>query len=64
MVDIRNNDGGNRVWSNFVKFIRDNDKINKHGKLFVLIGRRTSSSAVLFANQLQMQTNADTLHFL
>lgn len=58
VVDIRNNDGGNRVWSNFVKFICDNDKINKRGKLFVLIGRRTFSSAVLFANQLQMQTNA------
>lgn len=58
VVDIRNNDGGNRVWSNFVKFICDNDKINKQGKLFVLIGRRTFSSAVLFANQLQMQTNA------
>jgi len=58
VVDIRNNDGGNRVWSNYVKFIRDNDKINKRGKLFVLIGRRTFSSAVLFANQLQMQTNA------
>lgn len=58
VVDIRNNDGGNRVWSNFVKFIRDNDKINKQGKLFILIGRRTFSSAVLFANQLQMQTNA------
>jgi len=49
VVDIRNNDGGNRVWSNFVKFICDNDKINKQGKLFVLIGRRTFSSAVLFA---------------
>jgi tetratricopeptide (TPR) repeat protein len=58
VVDIRNNDGGNRVWSNFAKFICDNDKINKQGKLFVLIGRRTFSSAVLFANQLQMQTNA------
>jgi len=58
VIDIRNNDGGDYVWENLVRFIRDNDKINRRGRLFVLIGRRTFSSAVMFANQLQMQTNA------
>lgn len=58
VIDIRNNDGGDNVWPNLVSFIRDNRKVNQYGRLFVLIGRRTFSSAVLFANQLQMQTNA------
>ena len=31
---------------------------NQLGKLYVLIGRRTFSAAVMFANQLQMQTDA------
>lgn len=57
VIDIRNNDGGENIWDNLVRFIRDNGKINQRGRLFVLISRRTFSSAVLFANQLQMQTN-------
>jgi hypothetical protein len=58
IIDIRNNDGGQNVWDNLIRFIRDNDTINQRGRLFVLIGRRTFSSAVMFAAQLQMQTNA------
>jgi len=58
VIDIRNNDGGDFVWDNLLRFIRDNEKINQRGRLFVLISRRTFSSAVMFANQLQMQTHA------
>jgi hypothetical protein len=58
VIDIRNNDGGDRVWYELVRLLRDNDKINQRGRLFVLISRSTFSSAVSFANQLQMQSNA------
>ena len=58
VIDIRNNDGGDRVWDELVRLLRDNDKINRRGRLFVLISRRTFSSAVSFASQLQMQTHA------
>lgn len=58
VVDLRNNDGGNRVWDALLEFLRDRPEINRQGGLFVLIGRRTFSSAVLFADQLQMQTEA------
>jgi len=58
IVDIRNNDGGNRVWSDLVRFLRDDERFNRSGGLLVLIGRRTFSSAVIFATQLQLQTKA------
>ena len=59
IVDLRSNDGGNsNVNRELIRVIRDSKKVNQYGKLFVLIGRRTFSAAVMFANQLQMQTNA------
>jgi hypothetical protein len=59
VVDIRNNDGGDSgVLEELTAVIRDSKKINQQGKLFVLIGRRTFSAAVMFAIQLQLQTKA------
>jgi len=59
IVDIRNNIGGNDVFLKpIIKLIRDNVKINRRNRLFVLTGRHTFSSAVLFAYQLQLQTKA------
>ena len=59
IIDLRSNDGGNNnVNRELMRVIRDSEKINKLGKLYVLIGRRTFSAAVMFANQLQMQTDA------
>jgi len=59
VIDIRNNDGGNDLLlEDLTAAIRDSEQINQQGKLFVLIGRRTFSSAVIFANQLQLQTKA------
>ena len=59
IVDLRSNDGGNNnVNRELLRVIRDSKKVNQYGKLFVLIGRRTFSAAVMFTNQLQMQTNA------
>ncbi len=59
IIDLRSNDGGNNnVNRELMRVIRDSEKINQLGKLYVLIGRRTFSAAVMFANQLQMQTDA------
>jgi tetratricopeptide (TPR) repeat protein len=59
IIDLRNNMGGQDVLLNsLLKVIRDNKKINQHNKLFVLTGRRTFSSAVMFAYKLKLQTNA------
>ena len=59
IIDLRSNDGGNNaVNRELIRVIRDSEKINQLGKLYVLIGRRTFSAAVMFANQLQMQTDA------
>jgi len=59
VVDIRNNMGGDdsSLWK-LVDVIRDSKKINRQGALFVLIGRHTFSSGVLFANKLRLQTKA------
>ena len=58
IVDLRNNDGGSPVWEDLLTFLKGHDTFNQHGRLFVLIGRRTFSSAVIFATRLQLQTNA------
>ncbi len=61
ILDIRHNDGGSEIWRSLLTFLREDSRINRPGHLLVLIGRRTFSSAVMFANQLQMQTNATFL---
>jgi len=59
VIDLRNNMGGDDSYLKpLVQLIRDNPKINEHNKLFVLIGRHSFSSAVLFANKLKFQTKA------
>ena len=59
LIDLRSNDGGNNnVNRELLRVVRDTEKVNQHGKLYILIGRRTFSAAVMFANQLQMQTEA------
>lgn len=59
VIDLRNNIGGNGIeLINLMNVIRDNEKINQQGKLFVLIGRQTFSAGVLFAYKLKLQTNA------
>ncbi len=59
VIDLRTNLGGDdrHVWK-FVEVIRESEKINKKGKLFVLIGRHTFSSGVVCAHMLQLQTKA------
>jgi hypothetical protein len=58
IVDLRNNDGGQPVWVDLLDYLREHEVFNRDSHLFVLIGRRTFSSAVIFATRLQLQTRA------
>lgn len=59
VVDIRNNDGGNGGMVHpLAELIAGNDNINRDGRLFVIIGRRTFSAAVMFAALLGNTTKA------
>lgn len=58
IIDIRNNGGGNSmILENLISEIGKSE-LNKKGKLFVIIGRRTFSSAVLNAIELNNNTDA------
>lgn len=59
IVDLRDNGGGNSmIFNPFLKEIKKRDNINKKENLFVIIGRRTFSSAILNAMDLKNTTNA------
>ncbi len=58
IIDLRNNDGGQRVYTDLIRVIRGHPSIDRRGNLFVLIGRRTFSAAVMFSAELQLQTQA------
>src|SRR6185503_14790082 len=59
VIDLRGNNGGNTFsgWF-FVNELLHNDKINKKGHLFVIIGRRTFSAAQNTATYFEHLTNA------
>lgn len=57
ILDIRLNNGGNSYLNqSFIHNIIRNDKINKLGKFFTIIGRRTFSAAMNFATDLENNT--------
>jgi len=59
VFDLRNNRGGSSPQgTELVKKIAEVEKINQKGKLFVLIGRRTFSSAILNAMDFKRFTKA------
>lgn len=59
VIDIRNNGGGNSaVFAPMLRELKTRDALNRSERLFVIIGRRTFSSAVLNAIQLRNQTQA------
>lgn len=59
VIDLRQNGGGSSpVLDPFIDWIKDNSEINTKGKLFVVIGRRTFSSAILNADRLKGETKA------
>lgn len=57
VIDIRNNGGGNnQLLRPLIDLISDHPKINRRGRLFTIIGRRTYSAAVNFASMLETRT--------
>ncbi len=58
VIDLRLNSGGNSIiFRPFLQQLKSH-RLNAEGRLFVLIGRRTFSSALLNALELQKQTEA------
>lgn len=58
IIDLRNNTGGNSsLFEPFIRELINIDSLNK-GKLFVILGRDTFSSALLNAYSLKNKTNA------
>ena len=59
VVDLRWNNGGNTFLAEgFLQQMMRADKINRRGRLFVVIGRRTYSAAQNLATFLERHTNA------
>jgi hypothetical protein len=58
IFDIRNNGGGSSPLIEPLIFGLGKSKVNEKGRLFCIIGRKTFSSAVLNAIQLDRQTEA------
>lgn len=58
IIDLRDNGGGNSfVFNPFFKEIKKRSSINKNGNLFVIVGRKTFSSAVLNAMDMRNKLN-------
>lgn len=58
VIDLRNNGGGNSgLLKPFISFLKGS-RLDEKGKIFVLIGRRTFSAAVLNAVSLKRETHA------
>ncbi|QOX61864.1 peptidase S41 [Anoxybacterium hadale] len=59
VIDMRNNTGGNSTLLDpFIDALSKCDQINQQGRLFVIIGRDTFSSALLNVFSLKNKTNA------
>ena len=59
VIDMRNNTGGNSTLLDpFIKELKQCNKINQPGKIFVIIGRDTFSSALLNVYSLKNNTYA------
>lgn len=59
IIDIRLNGGGNSAQgTEFVKELSTIEKINQKGKLYVIVGRRTFSSAIINAMDFKNMTKA------
>ncbi|MCM1989384.1 S41 family peptidase [Oceanirhabdus seepicola] len=58
VIDIRNNGGGSSpILNNFIDEL-SNCKLNQKGKLYVIVGKKTFSSAILNAISLKQKTEA------
>jgi hypothetical protein len=62
VIDVRNNDGGNGgLLPPLVKFLAGSKRINREGRLFILISRRTYSAAAMFTAMMQNNTKVITV---
>ena len=62
VIDVRNNDGGNGgLLPPLVKFLAGSARINREGRLFILISRRTYSAAAMFTAMMQNNTTVITV---
>jgi hypothetical protein len=59
VVDIRNNLGGDStLFEPFIRWLRNCEKLNRNGGIFVILGRDTFSSALLNAFSFKNKTKA------
>ncbi len=59
VIDLRNNGGGDSsILDPFIRTLAADKELNRPGRLFVILGRRTFSSAVLNALDLKKKTAA------
>ena len=59
VIDLRHNGGGNSaIFKPMLKYLREHPTLNQKGKLFVIIGRRTYSSAMWNTLDLKSKTKA------
>jgi hypothetical protein len=59
IIDIRNNGGGNSaIFAPMLKELKERSYLNSKNRLYVILGRRTFSSAVLNAIELRNKTEA------
>ncbi|MBP2658771.1 MAG: peptidase [Firmicutes bacterium] len=59
VIDLRNNGGGNsELFKDFLKWLSTFERLNCQGRLFVIVGRDTFSSALLNTYYLKFNTNA------
>lgn len=59
VVDLRQNGGGNSmILDPFIAWLKGNKDLNRKGRLFVIVGRRTFSSAILNAASLRKDTES------
>ncbi len=62
IIDLRYNGGGNSYQgTKFVEFLSKIEKINQKGILYVIIGRRTFSSAIINTMDFKRYTKATTI---
>ncbi|HDT14560.1 MAG TPA: peptidase S41 [Candidatus Aminicenantes bacterium] len=59
VIDLRNNGGGDSsIFDPFIGELAADTELNRKGRLFVILGRRTFSSAILNALDLRKKTEA------
>ncbi len=59
VIDLRNNGGGDsRLITSFIEMIAKNDELNKKGKIFVIVGRKTFSGGVSAASDITTKLEA------